>query len=294
MRYFIDTPTLFIRGSFRATMPGLSGRILPVSTLLNHSVTPGTRIPSAAKELEFAAAAGGFGRDSAGYVLAGRIENLCILRYDFLTFFLLAGSLPVNTREPGPAVIGITVCSSEGLSDAALREAITTVQEVETAALGAGGQEPACFSMEAIVAAGEGQPVHAHAGAESPVGKRIRAAIQYGIPVALKRSRGPPQERPAFFIFSRFKGEHWVEWTPEDCSYYPCHFEGQRCDYCYCPLYPCGDESLGQWSESSSGGKVWNCAACTLVHEPAVAEYLKKHPEAPLGELKRVRTKNTG
>jgi hypothetical protein len=38
---------------------------------------------------------------------------------------------------------------------------------------------------------------------------------------------------------------HWVEWSPEGCPYYPCHFEGQQCDFCYCPLYPCLDTSLG-------------------------------------------------
>jgi len=288
MRYFLDNSTLFIRGSFRATLPDLSGTILPVSTLLNHTVPPAPPLLSTAKELEFAAAAGGYGRDFSGYVLAGNIHNLCILRYDFLTFFLLAGSLPVNAREPGPAVIGITICSSEGLSDAALREAVTTAQEAEIAALREGGQEPACFSMEKIIMASEGGVVHAGAGEGSPAGTRIRAAIRFGVPLALGRSRGPAQDRPAFFIFSRFKGEHWVEWIPENCPYYPCHFEGQRCDFCYCPLYPCGDETLGQWSESSNGGRVWNCAACRFIHEPAVTEYLKKNPEAPLAELKRV------
>jgi adenosylcobinamide hydrolase len=79
-----------------------------------------------------------------------------------------------------------------------------------------------------------------------------------------------------------------VEWSPGGCPYYPCHFEGQRCDFCYCPLYPCQDPSLGQWVESRNGGRVWNCAGCTLLHTPEVAEYLKKHPEAGLRELKRV------
>jgi len=293
MRFFIDNSTLFIRGSFRATMPCLSGTVLSVPTLLNHVVAPKTRIASPAKHLEFAAAAGGYGQDVAGYVLAGNISSLCVLRYDFLTIFLLAGSLPVNAREPGPAAIGITICSSEGLSDAALREAIATARDAEVAALREGGLEPACFSMEAIIAASETGIVHAGASEESAAGSRIRAAIRFGIPAALGRARGPEQERYAFFILSRFNGEHWVEWTPENCPYYPCHFEGQRCDYCYCPLYPCGDEALGRWSESSSGGRVWNCAGCTLVHEPVVADYLKSHPEASLNELKRVLKKNT-
>ncbi|MDD1719319.1 MAG: cysteine-rich small domain-containing protein, partial [Methanoregulaceae archaeon] len=91
-----------------------------------------------------------------------------------------------------------------------------------------------------------------------------------------------------------FGGEHWVEWNPEGCPYYPCHFEGQRCDYCYCPFYPCREEDLGQWVEGSGGGQVWNCSRCTLLHEPEVASYLKRNPEAALGELRAVRKKRTG
>ena len=30
-----------------------------------------------------------------------------------------------------------------------------------------------------------------------------------------------------------------------ECEFYPCHFEGQYCDFCYCPFYPCGDSSTG-------------------------------------------------
>ena len=75
----------------------------------------------------------------------------------------------------------------------------------------------------------------------------------------------------------------------EGCPYYPCHFPGQRCDYCYCPCYPCADEELGEWVESSNGDRVWGCAGCTLLHVPAIADYVKRNPEATLAELKRLR-----
>jgi adenosylcobinamide hydrolase len=89
-------------------------------------------------------------------------------------------------------------------------------------------------------------------------------------------------------VFSRFQGDHWVEWIPEQCPYYPCHVPGQRCEFCYCPFYPCKDETLGQWVKSTSkNGPVWNCSGCTLLHEPLITEYLLAHPEAPLAELKR-------
>ena len=60
------------------------------------------------------------------------------------------------------------------------------------------------------------------------------------------------------------------------CPYYPCHFKGQDCTFCFCPFYPCGDERTGgRWVCRSSGGKVWSCEKCGLVHQkPTVQELL--------------------
>jgi adenosylcobinamide hydrolase len=116
--------------------------------------------------------------------------------------------------------------------------------------------------------------------------------VLHGIPAAFARTTGTAgSKRPAFYIFSRFKGDHWVEWAPDGCPYYPCHFPGQRCDFCYCPFYPCGNEHLGQWSDSTNGSRVWNCSRCTLLHEPEIADYLNKNPEASQRELERFRNR---
>lgn len=57
------------------------------------------------------------------------------------------------------------------------------------------------------------------------------------------------------------------------CEYYPCHFEGQDCTFCFCPFYPCKDERTGgQWVESSGGGKVWSCLYCEMVHRPEIVD----------------------
>ena len=53
------------------------------------------------------------------------------------------------------------------------------------------------------------------------------------------------------------------------CKYYPCHFEGQDCRFCYCPIYPCEDERFGKWYKS-----VWDCSKCTIFHEPIFASRL--------------------
>ncbi|HDN64881.1 MAG TPA: hypothetical protein ENF23_01070 [Methanosarcinales archaeon] len=58
-----------------------------------------------------------------------------------------------------------------------------------------------------------------------------------------------------------------------DCEYYPCHFEGQDCTFCFCPFYPCNDTRTGgKYVESSTGKMVWSCVDCTIIHDPGVAE----------------------
>ncbi|WP_407356284.1 aminotransferase class I/II-fold pyridoxal phosphate-dependent enzyme [Methanolobus sp. WCC5] len=57
------------------------------------------------------------------------------------------------------------------------------------------------------------------------------------------------------------------------CEYYPCHFLGQDCTFCFCPFYACEDERTGgKWIASSTGGQVWSCEHCTLLHRPKVAK----------------------
>jgi len=59
----------------------------------------------------------------------------------------------------------------------------------------------------------------------------------------------------------------------ETCEYYPCHFDGQDCTFCYCPFYPCLDErGGGKYIQSSKGGQVWSCVDCYIPHIPSVVE----------------------
>jgi glycerophosphoryl diester phosphodiesterase len=75
----------------------------------------------------------------------------------------------------------------------------------------------------------------------------------------------------------------------DNCEYYPCHFEGQVCIHCYCPLYPCKDPLLGSFITTKRRGKrVWSCINCVLVHNAVVAKYLRDHPDATTEELRAV------
>ncbi len=62
-----------------------------------------------------------------------------------------------------------------------------------------------------------------------------------------------------------------------DCEYYPCHFLGQDCTFCFCPFYPCENENTGgEFVKKSTGGKVWSCAKCVLLHKGETADRVLK------------------
>ncbi|WP_455364744.1 cobyric acid synthase [[Eubacterium] cellulosolvens] len=82
----------------------------------------------------------------------------------------------------------------------------------------------------------------------------------------------------------------------ESCPYYPCHFHGQDCTWCFCPFYPCYDASLGGKTIYVEDGRkaVWSCKNCTLVHNPNVAQQildmLKKESKGKLPSKKTLHT----
>jgi adenosylcobinamide hydrolase len=288
MRYYFDPGTLFIRGSFRAASTGIAGGIRHVSTLLNHTVPAGWNNKEPEKELEFIAAGAGINQDFFGLLTSVPMQHCCVLQYDFITVFITAGV------RPGPPVnagsINIIVCSSEGMEDAALLESVMVITEAKVEALQAMHLTLTGTPTDAVIVGCEGTIKHRYAGRFTEPGRRVRESVLHGVPQAVRRHDAAGlSPGTSFFIYSRFKGEHWVEWSLKDCPYYPCHFPGQRCEFCYCPYYPCRDENLGQWEESSNGRRVWNCARCTLLHEPEIADYLKKFPEASRTELVRKR-----
>ncbi|MGA2917845.1 adenosylcobinamide amidohydrolase [Methanoregula sp.] len=293
MRYYLNTNTLFIRGTFRAASTGIAGGIRSVATLFNHTVPPGWDDADPGKEIELVAAGAGIGSELFGLLTAIPVNQTCVLQYDCITVFITAGI----RREPpsGAGTINIIVHSREGMEDAALLELIMVATEAKTEALLALDLPLTGTPADAVITACEGETRHRYAGRLTEPGLRVREAVLHGIPEALRRhDAGVSSGRPAFFVYSRLQGGHWIEWSPHECPYYPCHFKGQSCDFCYCPFYPCQTESLGQWVESSHGGRVWNCAGCTLLHAPAVATYLRKYPGASRWELMKFAAAHKG
>lgn len=291
MNYFLRSDTLFLRGSFTAASTGVNGGLGHVTTLFNHTVPADWNTSDPGRYGANILAKYGFSCDAYGLFTAVPMKNLCIVQYDRITVFVTAGLPPASGSAcPAPHTINIIVYCAEGLSHGALLEAIMEATEAKVEALREAGSAITGTVSDAVITCSEGPVIHSFAGAATPVGQRIRKTVKKGVMEALARNTSTHAERHAFYILSRFGGkEHWVEWVPENCPYFPCHMPGQRCDFCYCPLYPCGDETLGQWAEGSNGTKVWNCSGCTLVHVPEIADYLNENPEASLEELKHRR-----
>ena len=62
-----------------------------------------------------------------------------------------------------------------------------------------------------------------------------------------------------------------------DCEYYPCHFAGQDCTFCFCPFYPCENTRTGgELISRSTGGTVWSCSGCDLIHREEIADKVLK------------------
>ncbi|MBE6507637.1 MAG: hypothetical protein E7Z72_06955 [Methanocorpusculum parvum] len=306
MRYYLRKDTLIVRGSFRAASNGAEGGLKDAKTLLNVTV-PADFLENAAGYLERVSARNGFLAPYFGLLTAVPITNLCIAQYDYITAFVTAA---VSERN---RTINIIVTSEKPLTDAALLGALMTVTEAKMKVILERKLPPNALSTDAVIVAAEksGSAAEEFAGPLTEVGMRITKAVSHALTEAFVRfdnylltnwgiSRGwggganaalLKRKRPSFFIFSRYGGEHWNEWVPEGCPYYPCHkFAEQKCDFCYCPLYPCRDPEFSEEIDAPQG-KIQSCMDCRFIHEPAVVSHLKANPEAGMAELKAVLAK---
>ena len=74
-----------------------------------------------------------------------------------------------------------------------------------------------------------------------------------------------------------------------NCEFYPCHWDGQYCDFCYCPFYPCGDSATG--GEWIKGKGVWNCTNCHWLHTKETTEYIREPLENILDDVEDLKAK---
>jgi len=70
--------------------------------------------------------------------------------------------------------------------------------------------------------------------------------------------------------FKKVLGKGELLGIDKGCKYYSfCHHaKVEDCTFCYCPFYPCRDESIGgKWIK----GAIWSCQDCSWIHRTEVA-----------------------
>lgn len=295
MRYHYKKNTLFIRGNFRAASTGVAGGIADVKTITNSTVPHDFSCSDPLDYIQDVMEENGYaGENFFGLLTAVRMKDLCILSCGYITAFITAGV--TNPNPKGPGTINIIICSAKTMPDSAMLELMKTVTEAKTAALFDMGYTFTGTTTDAVIVAYDREAKESsgmYCGTYTGPGKRAYECVRMGVKEAILRNQSKiERNRPSFFIFSTIGGAHWTEWSPKPCEYYPCHFKGQACDFCFCPFYPCHDEELGDMVEPEPGKKVWACTNCLLIHHPGVVSFLKKNPEAGLEDLKKFATEN--
>lgn len=294
MRYFLRDGAFFIRGAFTTLMSGQNDtagrddRITPISTVIAAHLPHANTKVDTHSFFQILRSKNGYGDDACFLPVTTSIDQLRIFAYDGIIVFI--HSQPsVPDERPGPVTIIVT--SREPLPEEGLNALQDTAKEaLHQASISAGFpvNDPGtntilicCEEME------ESPDVHERMTRAQML---VSETIAYGIRETWAPHETGSGRNPPFYIHSSIGGERWTRWNPEGCPYYPCHpsCKNQRCDFCYCPLYPCGDESVGKWLKRENGGRIWSCEGCTLVHEPAAADYLTLHPEASVEELRDI------
>lgn len=78
---------------------------------------------------------------------------------------------------------------------------------------------------------------------------------------------GTPVNSEGFPIERTPRGYPRSGYPNERCGCYPCHYKGQSCLFCYCPLYNMDCPGNPQFVEIN-GKQVKDCSLCTWNHDP--------------------------
>lgn len=300
MRYYLADGTLIVRGKFHSCSTGISGGMRKVTSLVIHPV-PSLIHADHNLEIRLASYRHGLSPSAtSGLIIQKPVYKFNIFRYDQVTVFIASGKTGFvfnqNSKENSidkTQLEGYSlqiICIIPGkISESHLIDALITIVEAKMLAISehkrTGSERDGIIigieENNADQAGTQGQWIHC-----------VQESIRYGIHYVMQELAQTDlldtmMQEPAFHVHSSIGGHRWIKWSKKGCPYYPCHFKGQRCDLCYCPLYPCEDETLGEWTTGSRGsGYIWSCAPCTLNHQPVVVQHLRRNPEATYRELK--------
>lgn len=291
--------TLVIKGDFDGLSTGIDGGRRKAVAVLNHEVGKDFDHADPVAYMDTIASQMGIEGPRFYFLTAVYMENLCVVRDQQVTAFVTAG---VSNPCQVPGTINVILVVHGRMSEGALASAVITATEAKAKALFGMGFDFTGTTTDAVAVLSEeprtdvcGPIFFEYSGTGTDIGQSIYRCVKKGVEEGIKRQHSLVGEnhRSRLFVYAiSDEGPYWIEFPRENCGkkceYYPCHFEGQDCTYCYCPLYPCEDPELGEWIKSRRGYPVWTCKDCTLLHKKKAVDYLAKHPDAAIGELKRL------
>jgi adenosylcobinamide hydrolase len=301
LRYFVKDRTLVIKGDFDGLSTGIDGGRRRVKAILNHEVSKDFDHDDPIKYMDAVASKIGLERPYFSFLTAVHMENLCVVRDQQVTAFITAGvSNPCHDSMAG--TINVILIIHGRMSEGAMASAIITATEAKAKALFEMGLDFTGTTTDAVAVLADGRATEAcepayfeYSGTGTDIGESIYRCVKKGVAEGIKHQHGAidnKNHRSRLFVYAIGNdGPKWIEHPRDDqgkgrCEYYPCHFEGQDCTHCYCPLYPCEDPELGEWIKSSRGYAVWTCKDCTLMHKEKSIDYLARHPDASIEKLK--------
>lgn len=304
MRYYVQDKTLVIKGDFDGISTGINGGRKKVRSVINHQVNSDFDHSDPVAYMDLIAEKAGADKPYFGFLTAVYMENLCIVRDTYLTAFITAGiSNPCHDPEI-PGTINILLIVHGRMSEGAIGSAIIAATEAKAKALFEMGFDFTGTTTDAVTVLSEDRDIGGvcdpiyfeYSGTYTDIGQSIYRCVKKGVAEGIKRQHAATNNdklKSRIFVYARGdNGPYWISHPGEKngegkCDYYPCHYEGQDCTHCYCPLYPCEDPELGEWIKSSRGYAVWTCKDCRLLHTKEAVEYLIKNPRAYTEELKK-------
>lgn len=291
-----------IKGDFDGISTGVAGGRLKVRSVINHEVGKDFNNDEPAKYMDAVAASVGADAPYFGFLTAVHMVNLCVVRDPYITAFITAG-ISNPCHDPGvPGTINVLLVIHGRMSEGALASAIITATEAKAKALFEMGFDFTGTTTDAVAvlceerSTGMGEPpFYEYSGTATEIGHSIYRCVKKGVAEGIKRQHniGSPHSSRLFVLAQYDIGSRWIDYPTDNhgkgkCPYYPCHFEGQDCTFCFCPLYPCEDPELGEWIKGSGDKPVWTCKGCRLLHDKKTADYLVKHPDASVNQLKKL------
>lgn len=303
MRYYVIEKSLVVEGDFDGIGTCMNGGRKRVRAIINHEVSMHFDNRDPMKYMDDVADKLNVPHPYFGFLTAVFMENLCVVRDQQVTAFITAG-ISNPCHDPSvPGTINVILVVHGMMSEGALASAVITATEAKAKALFEIGFDFTGTTTDAVAVVMEERKTEAcepayfeYSGTATDIGQAIYRCVKKGVQEGIRRQHGigsDQDHKSRLFVYA-VNGEtpKWIEFPHEKhgkgkCEYYPCHFEGQECTHCYCPLYPCEDPELGEWIKSGRGYAIWTCKDCTLLHHKKAIEYLQKHPDASTKDLKR-------